>query len=190
MTAVVGLDPSLTAAGIAILNDPKSAETPNVPKLLTVGESGRKGATLAERATRVGRQYELILRSMPPAVRLVVVEAVPVHNPSPNMASLYQERAALVLRLVEFLAKRGIPVVDVNLSTLKLFATGNGRADKAQVIASMAALWPHADIRNDDNRADALTLASIGAMELGWYEPELPHHVSPRIDWSGMGMKR
>ncbi|QDM57130.1 RuvC-like resolvase [Rhodococcus phage Whack] len=185
MTTVVGLDPSLTAAGIAILDDPKSAATPNVPKLLTVGESGRKGATLAERAIRVGRQYEVILRSMPPAVRLVVVEAVPVHNPSPNMASLYQERAALVLRLVEFLAKRGIPVVDVNLSTLKLFATGNGRADKTQVIASMQSLWPHAIIKND-NEGDALTLASMGGQYLGWHEPELPHHYAPKVDWTGV----
>lgn len=188
MTTVVGLDPSLTAAGIAILGSPGTTDTPNVPKLVTVGVSGSESATLAERSTRIGDQFERIIRSMPPSVRLVVIEQLPFT--APKFAAKFQERCALYYRVTEFLARRKIPVVEVGATTLKLFATGNGRADKTQVIASMQSLWPHADIRNDDNRADALTLASIGAMELGWYEPELPHHVSPRIDWSGMGMKR
>lgn len=179
---IVGIDPSLTAAGIAILSSPATADTPNAPRLASVGASGKRGASLPERSIRVGDQTARILKAMPPSVRLVVIEALPLGVPNPNAASLYQERAALVIRLVEWLARRKIPVVDVSTSTLKKFATGNGRAEKAEVVDAMRSLWPHAVVR-DDNQADALALATAGAMYLGWHEPELPHHYEPNINW-------
>lgn len=183
MTTVVGLDPSLTAAGIAILSDPATADTPNVPKLLSVGAGGSNGDTLAQRSIRVGKQFERVMRSMPPGVRLVVIEALPFT--APKHAGLFQERCALFHRIVEFLALRKIPVVAVSVTTLKLFATGNGRADKPEVMAAMGELWPHAKIR-DDNQSDALALATIGAQKLGWHQPELPCHYAPKIDWTGV----
>lgn len=183
MTTIVGLDPSLTAAGIAILNSPQTASTPNAPKLLSVGAAGSHGDTLAQRSIRVGKQFERVMRSMPPSVRLVVIEALP-YTP-PKNAGLFQERCALFHRIVEFLALRKIPVIDVSVTTLKLFATGNGRADKPEVVAAMRELWPHARIR-DDNQSDALALATIGAQHLGWHEPELPCHYAPEIDWTGV----
>ncbi len=183
MTAVVGLDPSLTAAGIAILNDPKTAESPNIPKLASVGVSGSESATLAERSIRIADQSDRILRSMPQGVRLVVIEALPFS--APKFAGKYQERCALYYRVVDFLARRKIPVVEVGVTTLKKFATGDGKADKREVMTAMQDLWPHARIR-DDNQSDALTLATIGAMHLGWHEPEMMHHFSPKVDWTGV----
>lgn len=183
MTTVVGLDPSLTAAGIAILGSPGTTDTPNVPKLATVGVSGSESATLAQRSTRIGDQFERIIRSMPPNVRLVVIEQLPFT--APKFAAKFQERCALYFRLTEFLARRGIPVVEVGVTTLKKFATGDGKADKKIMIASMRELWPHAKIRND-NEADALGLATMGAIHLRWHEPELMHHFSPNVNWTGV----
>ncbi|WP_454835829.1 crossover junction endodeoxyribonuclease RuvC [Rhodococcus qingshengii] len=183
MTTVVGLDPSLTAAGVAILSHPKAAETPNVPKLATVGMSGSESATLAERSIRIVDQRDRIIRSMPPSVRLVVIEALPFS--APKFAGLYQERCALYYALVEFLARRKIPVVEVGATTLKKYATGDGRADKREVVNAMRDLWPHAKVRND-NEADALALATMGAMRLGWHEPEMVHHFSPNVNWTGV----
>lgn len=184
MTTVVGIDPSLTDAGIAIIRDPASAATPNVPELKNVGEPGFDGADLIDRSMRVDRQFVRILRAMPQGVRLVVIEEVPRNNPNPRFASLYQERSALVTQLVVFLHKRKIPVVDVNVKTLKKFATGNGNAEKSEVIAAMKSLWPHAAINSNDNRSDALALASAGAMHLGWYRPEaVHHHHQGSINW-------
>lgn len=183
MTTVVGLDPSLTAAGIAILGSPGTTDTPNVPKLVTVGVSGSESASLAERSTRIGDQFERIVRSMPPNVRLVVIEQLPFT--APKFAAKYQERCALYYRVTEFLARRKIPVVEVGATTLKKYATGDGRADKREVVNAMRDLWPHAKVRND-NEADALALATMGAMRLGWHEPEMVHHFSPNVNWTGL----
>ncbi|ORM04570.1 crossover junction endodeoxyribonuclease RuvC [Prescottella equi] len=186
MTTVVGVDPSLTAAGIAVIKHPQHSGTPNVPKLVCVGASGQNGDSLPTRSIRVADQCERILRAMPPSVRLVVIEALPFTPP--KNAGMYQERSALVLRLVEFLARRRIPVVDVNVSTLKLWATGNGRAEKTEVLDAMQTLWPHARIGKNNNLSDALGLATMGAQELGWYPPELPHHFTPNVKWpAGVG---
>ncbi|MCZ9631332.1 crossover junction endodeoxyribonuclease RuvC [Rhodococcus sp. BH5] len=180
---IVGLDPSLTAAGVAILSHPKNADSPNIPKLNTVGVSGSESATLAERSIRIVDQRDRIIRSMPPSVCLVVIEALPFS--APKFAGLYQERCALYYALVEFLARRKIPVVEVSATTLKKYATGDGRADKREVVNAMRDLWPHARVRND-NEADALALATMGAMRLGWHEPEMVHHFSPNVNWTGV----
>ncbi|WP_027500822.1 crossover junction endodeoxyribonuclease RuvC [Rhodococcus sp. UNC363MFTsu5.1] len=187
MSTIVGLDPSLTAAGIAVIKQPQHADTPNRPRLVTVGTSGQNGDTLAERSIRVGRQAENILRAMPATVCLVMIEALPLMPP--KHTKLFQERAALVHRVVEYLAKRRIPVVDVSVTTVKLWATGDGHASKTAVLESMQALWPHAAIGDNDNKSDALALATIGAQRLGWYEPELPHHIEPRVNWPA-GVRR
>ncbi|ORL30444.1 hypothetical protein A6I91_21135 [Prescottella equi] len=118
---------------------------------------------------------------MPPEVRLVMIEALPFKPP--RNTKLFQERAALVHRVVDFLARRRIPVVDVNVKTLKLWATGSGDVVKAPMVEAMQTLWPHAPIGDNDNKADALALATMGAQRLGWYEPELPHHFAPRVSW-------
>ncbi|MGR6579286.1 hypothetical protein ACT89R_01775 [Rhodococcus qingshengii] len=154
-----------------------------MPKLASVGAAGSEGDTLAMRSIRVGDQFDRIIRSMPPRVRLVLIEELPFT--APKFAGKYQERCALYYRVIEFLARRKIPVVAVNVGTLKLFATGNGRADKPEVMQSMRELWPHAKIRND-NESDALALATIGAFHLGWHEPELPHHYAPNVNWNGV----
>ncbi|OZF05229.1 hypothetical protein CH302_00985 [Rhodococcus sp. 15-2388-1-1a] len=189
MSVVVGLDPSLRAAGIALIRDPATASTPNVPKLLHVGEEGSDDVSLIGRATRVRRQRDRILRQLPAGVTLVMIEAIPKVNPTPKAASYFVERGALCLELAHYLAGKGIPVVDVTVGTIKLFATGNGRAEKPAVMAAMKELWPGAPIASNDNRSDALAIATIGAQHLGWYQPELPFHYAPNINWP-KGLRR
>ncbi|MDV8066406.1 crossover junction endodeoxyribonuclease RuvC [Rhodococcus sp. IEGM 1366] len=181
-TTVVGIDPSLTGTGIAILGHPKTAESPNVPILTTV-KTEKRGTRFLDRANRISQQIEQIWKAMPPLVRLVVIEDLPVVNPMPGAASAYQDRSALIIALGAKIQKAGLPLVAVNLSTLKLFAAGNGHAKKPEMIEAMKFLWPHADIGKDDNRADALALATMGAFHLGWHEPELPHHYTPKVNW-------
>ncbi|WP_306904706.1 crossover junction endodeoxyribonuclease RuvC [Rhodococcoides fascians] len=181
---VVGIDPSMTATGIAILRNPRLVTGKNVPELKTVG-SVNTGGTIAQRALRIGKQGDAIVAALPDSVRLVMVEALPFKPP--KYSGLYQERCALLLDLVRFLARRRIPVIDVPATTLKMFATGNGHAEKVEVIDAMTELWPGAKVHND-NEADALTLGTIGGQKLGWYEPELPCHYSPKVDWTGAGL--
>ena len=63
-------------------------------------------------------------------------------------------------------AEHGIPVVSIAPSSLKLWAAGHGRADKAAMIASARRLWP-AWAGSDDNEADALCLLAWGLEQAG-----------------------
>lgn len=182
MTTVVGIDGSLVAAGVAVVKHPATADSPNLPTVRVVGEPGHRADSLARIATRIGDQAARILRAMPPKVALVVIEALPRGVPNPDAASMYQERAALHYRVVEFLARRAIPVAEVSVGTLKLWATGNGRAEKADVMMAMRELWPGCRL-TDFNAADAVALASLGCQHLGWYPPEATHHYAPKVRW-------
>lgn len=184
MTTVVGIDSSLTAAGVAAINDPKTASTPNIPRLRTVGESGSENLTVVARAKRIRRQRDRILKAMPPTTCLVVIEALPPRQPPAS--SFYVERGALILELAEFLGTRRIPVIEVAVTTLKMFATGSGAAGKPQMVSAMRDLWPGAPLNGDDNLADALAAATLGSMHLGWYQPEATHHWAPKVDWTGL----
>lgn len=97
-----------------------------------------------------------------PASCLTVIEApiIPRHN-----AGAVLERAWLFGLLVDQLLLRG-PVVEVRTKTRAKYATGNGNADKREVLAAVRATFP--DVRVlDDNVADALALAGMGARWLG-----------------------
>lgn len=186
MTYVVGLDPSLTAAGVAAIAHPDIAPTPNVPRVRTVGERGSDEDTLLDTTRRLERQRVAILRAMPARVALVVIEHLGV--PNPKAPGRFRERAVLAGGIESFLAARSIPFCEVAPGTLKLWAAGSGSAAKAEVHDAMVALWPSADLWTvrghcNDNASDALALASMGAQHLGWYPPELPHHFEPRVRW-------
>lgn len=185
MSTVVGIDASLTAAGIAVVHHPDVAPTPNKPVVRTLGVDGG-GDTLGERGARVGAQARRIWKSLPPAISLVVFERLP--QVRPQASRMYIERGALILQLAEALARRRIPIVEVSPMTIKKWATGDGTAEKIAVHEAMSELWPHADLwkangKPDDNRSDALALATMGAQHLGWYEPELPCHWNPNVNW-------
>ena len=176
---VVGIDPSLTATGVAVLRPPAGAETPNRPALHTLGENGRAGATTVDRAARIDRQVRRVLAAVPASTSLVVIELLDTFMPGRGALT---DRIGLWWALVRAVGRAGVPLAVVHTGTLKSWATGDGRADKKAMVQAARELWPTATIRND-NEADALLLSTMGAMHIGWYEPELPHHVSPKVEW-------
>lgn len=192
MSTVVGIDPSLTAAAVAVIKHPDVAPTPNVPRIRVVGDSDTRDATVTQRAQRIRDQLRRILQAIPgrPMPALVVIEALPRHIPNEAAASLYLERGALFYDLVDALTRRGIPVAEVNVTTLKLWATGTGKAAKTDVHEAMLTMWPHTQAQLygprggiNDNASDSLAAATIGAQRLGWYPAELPHQLAPRVNW-------
>lgn len=183
MTAVIGIDPSIAKTGLAIIKHPRHADHPNRPHVACIETDGT-GDGLYARADRIGKQLGKIWSALTDVqTALVMIETIPLRNPTPSVPSLYQERCALYFDLVRVIKRNGIPVAEVNVKTLKKWATGDGNAEKRDVIDAMQTLWPHAAIGTNDNKSDALALATIGAQRLGWYEPELPHHLSPRVNW-------
>ena len=178
MSAVVGLDPSLTNCGIAVLEGEPAANNihASVASLLCVGHPGKDSDGWDERSDRVVSQTRLVLSRVPPDAALVVIEAMPyMRKPLPS----YGDRWALWWGIYSSLRARRTPIAVCHQATRAAWATGKGNAPKDDVLAAVREMWPHAGLRprNDDNRADALVVASMGALHLDW---RLPFEIKPR----------
>jgi Holliday junction resolvasome RuvABC endonuclease subunit len=150
---VLGVDQSLTKSGIARVSG-------SVIATAVVATDPAEGL----RGTRDRIRYIVgqVLRFAPEEC-LSVIEAPIVMRNGKGGAQL--ERAWLFGLLVDQLLLRG-PVVQVRTTTRAMYATGRGNAEKAEVLAAMRAQFPDVVIK-DDNAADALALAAMGARYLG-----------------------
>lgn len=175
---VVGLDLSLTATGMA---------TAAGTEVLRAGD--RRGcerlAWIRDQVMRRASPPDIPWDAMPvPPADLVVVEGY--SYASANQAHQVGELGG-VIRVA--LHEAGIPFVDVAPAALKKYATGNGGAGKAEVLA--AAIRRLGYSGHDDNEADALWLRS---MALDWYRagpgvglPKAQRAVLAKVDWPEMG---
>lgn len=152
MTAVLGIDQSLRGTGLALYAD---GETVTALVRADLGE-GVAGIRQAVRYI-VGRVV-----TFAPACDLYVLEApiIPRHG-----SGLALERAWLFGLLFDQLYSRG-QVATVHPMTRALYATGNGRASKEEVVAAVAAVHSQLAVV-DDNVADALALMGMGCRWLG-----------------------
>ena len=94
------------------------------------------------------------------------------------------DRAGLWWLIVEHLVSTNTPVAVCPPSTLKKFATGNGRAQKADM--RVAWLTRTGEDIPDDNQVDAAWLATAGTLALGRPVMQLPVHNRAslaKIDW-------
>lgn len=169
---VVGLDLSLTATGLA-----EFRLDSGLLLVETFGTKGHKGDTFAQRGARLTKMADFILDwtctpGMDPT--LVVVEG-------PSYGSVFgsqHDRSGLWWLVVSVLMDEGIDVLVVSPRSRAKYATGSGNAKKdvvlAHVIERYADMTDECRIAND-NEADAVTLAAMGARYLGFpIEEELP----------------
>jgi Holliday junction resolvasome RuvABC endonuclease subunit len=136
---IVGLDLSLTRTGIATRHGADSIQTP---------EQLKGFARMRWIRARVNEWTN--------HADLVVVERVAYNS---NTAHA-KENAGLWHVVMIAIDARGIPWVDVASATRCKYATGNGRADKGQVLAAAIKRLP-VDVTNHDE-ADAAWLCAIG----------------------------
>lgn len=150
---IVGVDQSLTCTGLARL-------TPS-GDIITSRVITRPATSLVETRDRIRYVVGQVLKFVGPET-FAVLEApiIPQHNGGQVL-----ERAWLFGMLVDQLLVRGA-VVQVRVKTRAMYATGNGNAEKAEVLAAMRATHPGVDIP-DDNVADALALLGMGARHRG-----------------------
>ncbi|MDB5716488.1 MAG: hypothetical protein JWO15_3885 [Sphingomonadales bacterium] len=142
MTTVIGIDPSLSATGIAT-----AAEAYTVP-------------TSAGDPTRLAIIYTAVcVQATAPQATLAVVEDLPTHAHGAGLTGMAQG----VIRLA--LIESQVPYVTVPAATLKKYATGKGNATKADM--RMAWFQRTGDDVRDDNQVDALWLRQIGLALLG-----------------------
>lgn len=185
--SVAGLDLSLRATGVAVIGYDLVADAdgrnqrhePCVLRLRTVGRDGIKGEGYPERSRRIVAQTRRVLAALPAAgIDLAVIEG-------PSYGSQHgaqMDRYALWMGVYSSMQAQGVPIAVVAPGTREKWATGSvprgidRKARKARVLAAVRGMWPNERIRDDDE-ADALVLATIGAHHLGW---PLPFETKPR----------
>lgn len=173
LSRVVGLDLSMTCTGIGILT-----QTGQGVKVATgtVTSKGKRAASLVDRHARLTELGADILHHTRAACLAVIEGPTPgVKGGSPI------DRHALWWFVVGGLVRRGVPVAVVAPTSLKLAIAGSGRADKAAVAVALTRLWPDADVTSSDV-SDAVGLAHLGAVALGWDVPTLERHR--QVKWS------
>lgn len=161
MAAVLGLDLSLTATGLAEVRDGKVVGTTRVRS------SGSKDATLKQRQERlhgIGQDIAEWVSEEPSD--LIVIE-------SPSYGSKFgspHDRSGLWWLVVNHLSLLGHEIATVAPMSRAKYGTGNGAARKADVLEAVRLRFPEehaAGMIPDDNVADAILLASMGARILG-----------------------
>lgn len=167
MTVAVGIDPSLTCTGIAMI------DTTNGHVVTRRFKTRPAGASLKARRNRLREAVAGILAPIPTRVVVSVIE-VPAFG---RQFGALGERVALYWWLVDQLMARG-PVVEVSPSQRAKLATGHGNASKDDVVTAIRALFPDAWIP-DDNVADAMALAWAGAT---WLGADMPVYTPAQTD--------
>lgn len=177
---VAGLDISLRSTGLAIIDDTGPA-TITTTRVLSEPVKRPDGLTptLEQRRDRlaVARARTIqLLGGHRPGYRGIsaLPELVIVEGPSYGSAQGAHEMGGNWWMLVDQLLGLGVPVVEVSPPQVKQYATGSGstsgktKVTKEMVIAAVQANYGDAgaSIRQNDE-ADALILAAIGARHLG-----------------------
>ncbi|TDQ01282.1 hypothetical protein [Labedaea rhizosphaerae] len=163
-TTVIGIDPSLRRTGLARVTIP--AERDPIAETRVRPSTGTRQATLTDRAARLAGITGYVLDYALPC-HLAVIEGPSLGSGGVGSA---WDRAGLWWRIVARLLGHDAPVAVVPPQTRAKWATGSGRADKETVRQAIARLWqPYWQPQHatDDNEADALVLASMGAHWLG-----------------------
>jgi Holliday junction resolvasome RuvABC endonuclease subunit len=182
MTArVLGIDPSLTATGVA-----SSAGWAD-----TTGCTGKRTDGYLERHSRVQRVAGLVgdLISGPDMVELIVIEGPSYGSKDPS----FFDRAWLWWGIYNLAVKSDIPIVVAAPSQLKIYATGKGNASKGAVIDAVARRWPGYLTDGDDNAADAVVLMAMG---LDWLHrpltvmPATHRRALDKVAWPDLGAVR
>lgn len=163
MTTIVGIDPSLASTGLAVWRDGRFY----VSTLAT-----RPGQDPAARHHYTVSRCLSVADPQPGHTLYVVEERI---TPGPDAVQTAMDLAELRGVINYGIHAKGHRRVDVHPGTLKVYATGNGRANKAaMLVAARGRLGTHAYTNNDDE-ADALWLVAIALHHYGlplWSPPK------------------
>lgn len=172
---ILGLDPSLTSTGVAVITDDLQVTTHRVESAPPKRAKGDKTpATLVERRRRIDLIVEGVIRAIPFGREpdLVVIEG-PAYSAVGGSA---WDRAHLWWCLVERFLGAVCPVAVSPPGVAAKWATGSGRAGKGMAAAHLARLFPTLDVSISEDEFDATALAALGAQFVGLMPTELARH--------------
>lgn len=156
---IIGLDLSLTATGVAIITD-------GVATCTTITSKGAADASLVERLRRLDQIESLIFDAIETS-GVNLPDLIVIEQPAfSRTTGHHHDRSGLWWRVVGVAHDFYADVVEVTPSGLKKYVTGKGNAGKDEVLLPVARRFPDIDVANN-NEADALVLAAMGADHLG-----------------------
>jgi len=148
--SIVGIDPSLTGTGIAIIN----GGTVSAHK---IGSSGKSTDDWEQRYCRGTNLVNRIARSVP-HYSLVAIEG-PSYS---SVGGSSHDRSGLWWRIYDALrVECQCTILVVSPSQRMIYATGKGNAKKDTVLAAAIKRYQHLIDIIDNNIADAVVLAAI-----------------------------
>lgn len=176
MTIIIGIDPSLTGTGIARID----TDDQLVVDTWTIATKGVKDASLPDRWERLddikGQVWNAVHGYGPDGnrhPRQAKANLVVIEQPAFSRTQGSQhDRSGLWWLILNDLIET-IDVAEVTPTARAKYATGKGNAGKDTVLLEVARRFPHVDVR-DNNQADSLILAAMGADHAGVPLVELP----------------
>lgn len=159
----VGLDLSLTATGIATIDEDGAHTTRTLPS------KGTKAATLRDRSVRLHNLTADIV------IAACTADIVCIEGPSYGQTTgSHHDRSGLWWLVVDALMSEDLELIEITPAQVKKYATGKGNAGKDAVLASVVRRYDTAPVQSNDE-ADAFVLAAIAARLDGHpIEPSLP----------------
>lgn len=188
---VVGLDLDLAKCGIGIvIHRPDRGNCLVASAKLTsplvrtgaVGSNGKPTECLRDRYARIA---DIAKQACHHAVTADLVVIENKFAGSPGGKSI--DRHGAYWYVVGRCLRNNVPVVEMAPTSVKLAITGSGRADKAAMAGGIARLWPDLVIGSDDE-TDAVALAHLGAVRLGWPVTTLERHRQVKCVWPMFGL--
>ncbi|WP_337798054.1 hypothetical protein [Mycobacteroides abscessus] len=168
---VVGLDLSLTGAGVAAI-DLVTGELSTAVHRSPAPKQDTIGAHVARHRALVDGLVAQVLACDP---ALVVVEGLKFSVKEADTS--LSRRGFLWWAVAEGLHNGGAPILEVTPGQIKKLGTGNGGASKDMMVAEYALAWPDSvRDKNVQDRADASFAAALGAAYLR--APVLPFKVT------------
>jgi crossover junction endodeoxyribonuclease RuvC len=187
VTTVVGLDLSLTATGVAVVD---SGAMGGGYMTTTIKTLGHRNDSLSDRWERINGIAGSITGRLqghaePYGRNWLDADLVVIEGPSVmSKGGSNWDRAWLWGAVVDLFLSSHVRVAVASPSTVKKWATDRGNADKASVAVAVARLWDQFECESD-NEADALALASMGAQRLGVDIPQRSQHLAAleKVAW-------
>lgn len=154
---MLGIDPGLSASGYGVLDGEQVVEFGVIRT--------DSASPVGERLFKLGRELDRVLRKHRPAA--CALETLFFKGGGARSVILSAQCRGVILYA---LARRGIPVTEVSPATVKLAATGSGRASKTQMNYMVRQLLG-LDSGVPEHAADALAAAWCVARRCGGLKP-------------------
>lgn len=166
---IIALDPSLTATGLAVLGPSQVNPYWAVRTFTSTAQSNELGNL--RRMERLVAQMRRAVQELTLGTHLAlgVIEA-PAYSRNTGMS---HERAGLWWMVFQMMVGHGMPVLVIKSNVRAKYATGKGNAGKDEVMLAASRRYPTVPMANN-NEADAVVLAAMGARYLGVPVDTLP----------------